>query len=87
MAMLLVTTFLVGCTSLGQQARAVPKIAKPTEHISEIGFDGDDNELSVAIEKLLDELGVRTRILSTPQVRLQVTVQGVDRRGSSEATA
>lgn len=62
---------LAGCTSLGHQTRAVPKIAKPTGPITEFGFDGDDNELSVAIEKLLDERGVRARILSTPQVRVQ----------------
>jgi hypothetical protein len=63
--------FLVGCTSLGHQSRAVPKIAKPTERFAEIGLDGDDNELSVALEKLLDARGVKVRILSTPQVRLQ----------------
>jgi hypothetical protein len=62
---------IAGCTSLGQQARAIPRIAKPIDRISEIGFDGDDNELSVAIEKLLDDRGVRARILSTPQVRVQ----------------
>jgi hypothetical protein len=60
-----------GCTSLGQQTRAIPKIAKPTERILEVGFDGDDHELSIAIEKLLEDAGVRARIVSAPQVRLQ----------------
>lgn len=61
---------LTGCTSLGQETRAVPKIAKSTEPIVEVGLDGDDNELSVAIEKELDARGVKVKILSTPQVRL-----------------
>jgi hypothetical protein len=68
---LTLSIFFIGCTSLGHQTRAVPKIAKPTERILEIGFDGDDNELSVSLEKLLDDRGVQPRILSTPQVRLQ----------------
>jgi hypothetical protein len=67
----LAATAVVACTSLGHQTRAVPKIAKPVGPIVEFGFDGDDNELSVAIEKLLDDLGVRAKILSTPQVRVQ----------------
>lgn len=70
-AVFVVAATLVACTSLGHQTRAVPKIAKPVGPITEFGFDGDDNELSVAIEKLLDELGVRAKILSTPQVRVQ----------------
>ena len=70
-ATLLLTGAIVACTSLRHQARAVPKIAKPTEPITEFGFDGDDNELAVAVEKLLNDLGVRAEILSTPQVRVQ----------------
>ena len=62
---------LVACTSLGHQGRAAPKIAKATEPFTEIGFDGDDNDLSIALEKLLEERGIKVRILSTPQVREQ----------------
>jgi hypothetical protein len=58
-----------GCTSIGQAGRAAPLIAKPVSAFSEIGFDGDDNELSIAIEKLLDARGVKARILATPEVR------------------
>lgn len=70
-AALVIAATLIACTSRGHQTRAVPKIAKPIGSITEFGFDGDDNELSVAIEKLLDDLGVRAKILSTPQVRVQ----------------
>lgn len=68
---LTLTYFLAGCTSIDHESRAVPKIEKHTAKITEIGFDGDDNDLSVAIEKFLDARGVKVRILSTPQVRLQ----------------
>jgi len=37
----------------------------------EVALDGDDNELSVAIEKELEARGVKVRLLSTPQVRVQ----------------
>src|SRR5919197_1238458 len=70
-ALCIVSSLLFGCTSLGHQTRAVPKIAKPLDRIVEVGFDADDNELAVAIENLLEARGVRVRILSTPQVRLQ----------------
>jgi hypothetical protein len=63
--------FFCGCTSAGNEKRAIPKIAKPIGEIVEFGFDPDDNELSVAIEKLLDARGIRVKLLSTPQVRQQ----------------
>ena len=62
---------LSGCTSLGHETRSTPKFAKPTDKIVEVGFDGDDNELSVAIEKLLETRGVKVKILSRPKVREQ----------------
>jgi hypothetical protein len=62
---------LAGCTSSGHERRAVPMIAKSVGPIAEFGFDPDDNELSVGIEKLLDARGVRVKLLSTPQVRQQ----------------
>jgi len=65
----LVAVLLAGCTSMGHEARAVPRIARPTERIVELGIDGDDNELAVAIERMLDDHGVKVTILSTPQVR------------------
>ena len=68
---LYLAALVCGCTSLGNATRAVPKIAKATDPIVEVGLDGDDNELSVAIEKELDAMGVKVRLLSTPQVRLQ----------------
>lgn len=67
--LLLTTCFIAGCTSLGYETRAVPKIARPAEGIVEMGIDGDDNELAVAIENLLENHGVRVKILATPQVR------------------
>lgn len=65
------STLLSGCTSLGHESRSIPKFDKPTDKIVEVGFDGDDNELSVAIEKLLEDRGVRVKILSSPNVREQ----------------
>ena len=62
---------LCGCTSVGHEKRAIPKIAKPIGEVVEFGFDPDDNDLSVAVEKLLDARGVRVKLLSTPQVRQQ----------------
>lgn len=62
---------LSGCTSIGYETRSTPKFAKSTDKIMEVGFDGDDNELSVAMEKLLEERGVKVKILSKPKVREQ----------------
>ena len=67
----LIAVFLAACTSLGHQDRTTPKIAKPIEQISEIGFDGDDEELSVAMEAYVSSVGIRPKILSAPQVRVQ----------------
>lgn len=67
----IVVTLLGACTSLGHQDRTLPKITKSIEKISEIGFDGDDNELSVAIESYVSSIGIRPKILSAPQVRVQ----------------
>ena len=64
-----VAALFAGCTSLGHETRAVPRIARPTERIVELGIDGDDHELAVALEKTLDDHGVKVTILSTPQVR------------------
>lgn len=67
----IVLGLLCGCTSLGHESRAIPKIAKPTANIVEFGFDSDDNTLSVALERLLDRHGILVSLLSTPQVRQQ----------------
>lgn len=64
-------SLLTGCASLGHETRSTPKFAKPTDKIVEVGFDGDENELSVAIEKLLEDRGVKVKILSSPKVREQ----------------
>ncbi len=60
---------VAGCTSMGHEVRAVPKVERPTEPFAEIGIDGDDNELAIAIERVLEEHGVKASLLSTPQVR------------------
>lgn len=70
-AITLLVTLATGCTSIGHQSRAVPRIAKATPPILEVGFDPDDNELAVAVEKLLEGRGIKVRLLSTPQVRQQ----------------
>jgi hypothetical protein len=62
---------LCGCTSIGHEKRAAPKIAREVGPITEFGFDSDDNDLSVAVEKFLDSRGIRLKLLSTPQVRQQ----------------
>ena len=62
---------LAACTSSGHERRAVPMIARSIGPIAEFGFDPDDNELAIAIEKLLEDRGVRVKLLSTPQVRQQ----------------
>lgn len=63
--------FYCGCTSVGHEQRAIPSIAKPIGAVAEFGFDADDNQLSVAIEKLLESRGIRVKLLSTPQVSQQ----------------
>jgi hypothetical protein len=68
-AVVLMTFVITGCTSLGNEKRSTPKVAKPANSMVEIGIDGDDNELSIAIENLLDNHGVKVKILATPQVR------------------
>lgn len=65
------STLLSGCTSLGHESRSIPKFEKQTYKIVEVGFDGDDNELSVAIEKLLEDREIKVKILSKPKVREQ----------------
>lgn len=60
-----------GCTSAGHEKRAVPQIAKSVGELAEVGFDPDDNELSVAVEKLLDARGIRS-ICSARAVRASV---------------
>lgn len=62
---------LIACTSLGHQERAAPQIAKPVGKITEIAIDGDDKALAVAVEKMLDERGIRTKMLAAPRVRVQ----------------
>ena len=69
---IVVAICLIGCTSVGNEKRAIPKIAKPVGAISEFGFDGDDNDLSIAIQKLLERRGIQVKLLSTPQVREQL---------------
>lgn len=63
--------FVWGCTSHGHAQRETPSIARPVGAISEFGFDSDDNQLSVAIENLIESRGIRLKLLSTPQVREQ----------------
>lgn len=60
---------LTGCTSLGHEERAKPKIAKRITAVTEFGFDGDDNELSLAVQQYLEEKGMKLTLLSTPRVR------------------
>ncbi len=60
--------FQIGCTSVGNQSRSEPKIAKPAPALTEFGFDGDDNELSLGIESLLDEYRIPFKMLSAPLV-------------------
>src|SRR5438094_9165569 len=60
-----------GCSSMGHEKRAVPKIAKPIGEVSEFGFDPDNNQLAVAIEKLLDSRGRKVKLVSSPKVRQQ----------------
>ena len=61
----------IACTSLGHQARAVPKIAKPAPPLQEVALDGDDNALAIGIEQLLERRGMKVRIPSRPEVREQ----------------
>ena len=68
----IVAICLIGCTSIGNEKRAIPKIAKPIGTISEFGFDGDDNDLSIAVQKLLERRGIQVKLLSTPHVREQL---------------
>lgn len=65
----LVALAFVGCTSVGHEVREIPKLAKPTERITEIGFDPDDNALAAAIEQYLTTRGVKVTLLDTPRVR------------------
>jgi hypothetical protein len=62
---------LAACTSLGHEGRAKPKIAKEFEGAKEISFDADEGELSVALESYLSDIGIKPRIISAPQVRIQ----------------
>jgi hypothetical protein len=59
---------LTACTSLGHSGREVPLIAKPIGHVSEITLDGDNNELSIAIEKALDASGVDVHTMFASEV-------------------
>jgi hypothetical protein len=62
---------LVGCTSLGHQGRAEPKVAEPISGLDEVGFDGDEHELALAVERVLKQNGVKVRLLAAPEVRVQ----------------
>jgi hypothetical protein len=66
--LLIIAVLLAGCTSLGHGGRAEPKVARATPPIAEIGIDGDDNELAVALENALDERGVKVKIIHAPAV-------------------
>lgn len=48
---------LCGCTSLGQETRAVPLVAKPIKLTSPVTLDGDDGALALEVERQLDNLG------------------------------
>ena len=80
-----VAALFAGCTSLGHETRAVPRIARPTERIVELGIDGDDHELAVALEKILDDHGVKVTILSTPPSSRDTRGPGVHIRRSANA--
>lgn len=54
---------------MGHAGREEPLIAKPIGHISEITLDGDDNELSIAIEKALEDGGIEVHTVFAPEVR------------------
>lgn len=70
---------LTGCTSLGQESRSTPKISQAIEPVNEFGFDSDDNELSVGIEKLLTSRGFKMRILRNGvQTRYVLRVRSTD---------
>jgi len=66
---LLAAGTVTGCTSLGHEQRAVPKLSRPIEAVQEFGLDSDDNELGLAVEKYLDARGIKATLLATPQVR------------------
>jgi hypothetical protein len=59
---------LTGCTSIGHGGREKPLIARQIDPISEITLDGDDNELAIAIEKALDDSGIKVRTVFAPRV-------------------
>lgn len=54
---------------MGHSGREAPLIAKPIGQISEITLDGDDNELSIAIEKALEDGGIKVHTVFAPEVR------------------
>lgn len=60
-----------GCSSMGHSSRAIPKIEKRTDKITEVGLDGDENELAASVENFLEARGIKVRILGTPQVKHQ----------------
>ena len=60
-----------GCTSMGHEKRAIPRISRPIGVVTEFGLDSDDHDLGVTLEKLLDTHGIKASLLSTPQVRAQ----------------
>lgn len=71
--------FLTGCTSLGQETRATPKVSKAIEPVREFGFDSDDNELSVGIEGLLTSRGYKVKVLhGGVQARYVLRVRSTD---------
>lgn len=60
--------FLAGCTSVGHEERSEPLISKSVQDVSEFGFDGDDNSLSIAVETVLNEWNIPYSIFSSPEV-------------------
>lgn len=71
--LLAVVMICAACTSLGHAARAEPRVAKQLPApLTEVALDGDDNELALAVEQMLEARGVRVRILSRPLVTERV---------------
>lgn len=54
---------------MGHAGREAPKIARVGDPIREIGLDADEGELSIALERLLEQHGVKVRLLGTRGVR------------------
>jgi S1-C subfamily serine protease len=79
----LVLTFILplGCTSLGHAGRAVPHVAKPSVLPPMMVVDSDDNELGVAVEKMMLSLRIQVVLMRV------VARDGMPRPGTEESKA